>query len=90
MRRGQKPTRKTTLGVNGEVRSKKDLTGPTLLEMSGYPTTRPSGVAGRTGTESHFISSLKPMRLPLAREIARSFRGFGAYLPSPDRVMRRL
>ena len=22
-------------GVNGEVRSKKDLTGPTLLEMSG-------------------------------------------------------
>ena len=23
-------------GVNGVVRSKKDLTGPTLLEMSGY------------------------------------------------------
>jgi hypothetical protein len=24
-------------GVTGEVRSKKDLTGPTLLEMSDYP-----------------------------------------------------
>jgi len=27
-------TRKTTLRVTGEVRPKKDLTGPTLLEMS--------------------------------------------------------
>ena len=28
--------RRPLSGVNGEVRSKKDLTGPTLLEMSGY------------------------------------------------------
>jgi hypothetical protein len=28
---------KSTFGVNGVVRSKKDLTGPTLLEMSGNP-----------------------------------------------------
>jgi hypothetical protein len=29
-------TKKTLFGVDGEVRSKKDLTEPALLEMSGY------------------------------------------------------
>jgi hypothetical protein len=28
---------RTLFGVNREVRSKKDLTGPTLLEMPVYP-----------------------------------------------------
>ena len=32
-----KEQRRPLFGVNGVVRSKKDLTGPTLLEMSGYP-----------------------------------------------------
>ena len=31
-----KEQRRPLFGVNGVVRSKKDLTGPTLLEMSGY------------------------------------------------------
>jgi hypothetical protein len=36
MRRGQKTTTKTTLRSEGSSVLKKDLTGPTLLEMSGY------------------------------------------------------
>jgi hypothetical protein len=37
---GPKRTRRTKMlfKANGEVRSKKLLTEPTLLEMSGYPT----------------------------------------------------
>jgi hypothetical protein len=31
-------TKQTLFGVDGEVRSKKDLTEPALLEMSGYAT----------------------------------------------------
>jgi len=36
MRRGQKTTTKTTLRSKGRSVLKKDLTGPTLLEMSGF------------------------------------------------------
>ena len=38
MRRGQKKTKKTTLRSERSSALKKDLTGPTLLEMSGNPT----------------------------------------------------
>src|SRR5258708_27345704 len=52
MRRGQKTTTKTTLRSEGSSVLKKDLTGPTLLEMSGFrvykdlsshPSRKPSG-----------------------------------------------
>jgi hypothetical protein len=42
----QEPGR-SLIGVNGEVRSKrlkKSLTGPTLLEISGYPASAKPGV----------------------------------------------
>jgi hypothetical protein len=40
-------------GVYGEVRSKKDLTGPALLEMSGYGVNRDlADNASRSGSDS--------------------------------------
>src|ERR1700693_4142399 len=38
--RGQRRTKKTTHRSERRSVLKKDLTGPTLLEMSGFPTTR--------------------------------------------------
>jgi hypothetical protein len=47
MRRGENRTTKTTLWSERSSALKKDLTGPTLLEMSGYAPTRPGGLTFR-------------------------------------------
>ena len=56
------------IGVNGVVSSKKDLTGPTLLEMSGYATQKL--------TRMLYTSAMARYKMPAQSPYQRSFRIF--------------
>jgi hypothetical protein len=55
-----KRTNKTTHRSEGRSALKKDLTGPTLLEMSGFPTYHPLGAGeGIREIDSQFLSPIE-------------------------------